>query len=46
MFGDLFDTIGGWIDTGVDYDADLLDYEDTVDIGAVNNCRRLLETRC
>ena len=34
MFGDLFDTIGGWIDTGVDFVADLVGYEDTVDIGA------------
>ena len=29
MFGDLFDTIGGWIDTGVDYVADLVGYEDS-----------------
>jgi len=28
MFGDLFDTIGGWIDTGVDYVADVVGYED------------------
>ena len=28
MFGDLFDTIGGWIDTGVDYVAEVVGYED------------------
>jgi len=28
MFGDLFDTIGGWIDTGVDYVGKLVGYED------------------
>ena len=34
MFGDLFDTIGGWIDTGVDYVAETLGYEgsDFIDI--------------
>jgi len=29
----LFDTIGGWIDTGVDYVADLVGYDDIVEIG-------------
>ena len=28
MFGDLFDTIGGWIDTGVDYVAETVGYID------------------
>ena len=28
MFGDLFDTIGGWIDTGVDYVAETIGYDD------------------
>lgn len=28
MFGDLFDTIGGWIDTGVDYVAEKIGYFD------------------
>ena len=34
MFGDLFDTVGGWIDTGVDYVAELIGYEgsDFIDI--------------
>lgn len=34
MFGDLFDTIGGWIDTGVDYVGELVGYEgsDFIDI--------------
>ena len=34
MFGDLFDTVGGWIDTGVDYVAELVGYEgsDFIDI--------------
>lgn len=34
MFGDLFDTIGGWIDTGVDYVAEAIGYtdEDFIDI--------------
>lgn len=34
MFGDLFDTIGGWIDTGVDYVAETVGYEgsDFIDI--------------
>ncbi len=28
MFGDLFDTIGGWIDTGVDFVAETIGYDD------------------
>tara|TARA_Y100001938_G_scaffold146155_1_gene224428 strand:+ start:1056 stop:1562 length:507 start_codon:yes stop_codon:yes gene_type:complete len=34
MFGDLFETVGGWIDTGVDYVAELVGYEgsDFIDI--------------
>lgn len=34
MFGDLFDTITGWIDTGVDYVAETIGYEgsDFIDI--------------
>lgn len=34
MFGDLFQTIGEWVDPAVDFVADLVGYEDTVDIGA------------
>tara|TARA_A100001391_G_scaffold145919_2_gene103527 strand:+ start:5388 stop:5897 length:510 start_codon:yes stop_codon:yes gene_type:complete len=32
MFGDLFDTIGGWIDTGVDYVAEVVGYEDIANV--------------
>jgi len=32
MFGDLFDTVGGWIDTGVDYVAELVGYEDIANV--------------